>query len=255
MLVRIATIVVVAGNVSLESPAARTVAEAATDRVDLDVVTPEELFVVDRKLRDNVLACGSDLECTLRTLRLVDAQLVLLTIVDAEHESPLVGLRLIDMKRATVNADDAFEMSSTDGLLDELTSRVGRLLDAAGHRRYGRATIATVPAEATVFVEDRAVDSPEDLRLAPGSYALRVAADGHRAKQRVIVVESGEHQRLNVELEPNPWYTWPSVWIGAGAVVAVSAMVIVGVVVANGGESQCTCLVYNGDGSACAVCK
>ena len=70
----------------------------------------------------------------------------------------------------------------------------------------GRLQLATVPADATVLVDNAKVGdhSPLALEKTPGSYTLSVTKDGYVRSDQNIEIRAGQSVALNITLEPSP---------------------------------------------------
>lgn len=81
-----------------------------------------------------------------------------------------------------------------------------------------------VDRPASLFVDDRPVDSLELERLEPGPHRVRIEAPGARW-ERELTLESGQHFELDLALpeEPPPprqWWQKPWPWLAAGVAIA-----------------------------------
>ncbi len=81
-------------------------------------------------------------------------------------------------------------------------------------------------------------DRPLDVELDPGEHRLQVEAPGYSEYTWSGRLAQGDHMQLEVEMEPvtesifqNTWF-----WVGAGAVVAVAAVIITAVVLQNAAQ-------------------
>jgi eukaryotic-like serine/threonine-protein kinase len=72
--------------------------------------------------------------------------------------------------------------------------------------RPGRIELSTVPADATVLVDNAKVGdhSPVSLERPPGPYTLSVTRDGYVRSDQNIELKAGEPLPLSVTLEPSP---------------------------------------------------
>jgi hypothetical protein len=70
----------------------------------------------------------------------------------------------------------------------------------------GQLQVATVPADATVLVDNAKVGdhSPLTIEKAPGSYTLSVTKDGYVRSDQNVEIRAGQPVALNIALEPSP---------------------------------------------------
>lgn len=70
----------------------------------------------------------------------------------------------------------------------------------------GQLQVATVPADATVLVDNAKVGdhSPLTLEKAPGSYTLSVTKDGYVRSDQNVEIRAGQPVALSIALEPSP---------------------------------------------------
>jgi eukaryotic-like serine/threonine-protein kinase len=70
----------------------------------------------------------------------------------------------------------------------------------------GRLQLATVPADATVLLDNTKIGdhSPLVIEKAPGSYTLSVTKDGYVRSDQNVEIRAGQPLALNIALEPSP---------------------------------------------------
>jgi hypothetical protein len=70
----------------------------------------------------------------------------------------------------------------------------------------GRLQLATVPADATVLIDNTKVGdhSPLAIDKVPGSYTLSVTKDGYVRSDQNVEIRAGQPLALNITLEPSP---------------------------------------------------
>jgi hypothetical protein len=94
----------------------------------------------------------------------------------------------------------------TLGLIVVVAGVVGGALWYQNANKPGRLQLVTVPADATVLVDNVKVGdhSPVAIDKAPGSYSLSVTKDGYVRNDQNVEVHAGQPLALNVTLEPSP---------------------------------------------------
>ncbi|MCK6548482.1 hypothetical protein L6R52_21730, partial [Myxococcota bacterium] len=231
--VRVATVpAVVPATARAEVRVIRDAVErAARGRGALSVLSEEESFAVSTELTDQVLDCGGDTACLAAALARIGVPLGLVAVLNLELEPPLLGLVLIDGRRAHVLGEDIGPWSAErDGALtDVVRRRAAKLFDAAGFVERARLTVVTDPpgalvrvsrAEGAVVAELRA----DGLALAPGRHRIDVELAGHVPVSRELELAAGADVVERIELEregsivSSPW-----LWIAVGAAIAGGA--------------------------------
>jgi hypothetical protein len=177
----------------------------------------------DEERRALLKDCGSDPGCLCSGLRDGGADLALVLSVDLSLAPPPVLAELLEVGPRKLLAKAVWS-SDPDGpgLLSEIRSEIGRLLEQAGHPRGARIAVDVAPAEATVVVEPEGMVLPHGAEraavLAPGRYVLRAAAEGFDERTLELVVTAGEERSVTIALEPSgsvfgsPWF-----WAGFAA--------------------------------------
>jgi hypothetical protein len=82
----------------------------------------------------------------------------------------------------------------------------GTLYWYTGVNKPGKLQLATVPADATVLLDNTKIadHSPIAIEKAPGSYTLSVTKDGYVRSDQNVEIHAGQQQALNITLEPAP---------------------------------------------------
>jgi serine/threonine-protein kinase len=69
----------------------------------------------------------------------------------------------------------------------------------------GRLVVNSIPADAVVRVDGTSVGrTPRELDLAPGTYRVELAKDGHKPGREEVRLEAGRSERVDLVLEPLP---------------------------------------------------
>lgn len=247
------------------APSTQALFDATKDAIQwrrgLEAVPYNVLFLegaapVARALRE----CGAEPECIARTMQSNRIDLLLNVIASYAIDPPLVTLTLIEGVGGQPRQTAVFEPAPRRTVVEELPSRAAALLDEAGFERVGGASIAVVPAGATIALVgadlERSEAGQSTFRAAPGTYRLTVTLGGHEPVTREVVIAEGETTRVDlvmqpVEVEPTlvekPWF-----WVAVGAVVVGAATTAV--VVATRPDAA-TCLCITSPETVCPPCE
>jgi hypothetical protein len=130
------------------------------------------------------------------------ADVVLFTDVSLRDDLHVVQLRLVDVKTREVRAPEGSTRDAT---------RVGEFVQTALERVFGpipvaepalvRVDISTTPAGGETYVDGDFVGvAPVTVRLAPGTYAVRVARVGYRDEQQSLVIDPTRPNQISIPM-------------------------------------------------------
>jgi hypothetical protein len=185
------------------------------------------------RIEERLLTCGTHLDCAGGVIEDANADLALEVAVD--RSSPplvLLALTLID-RHGKERGRGVAELERGDE--DRAIQReVSRLLGGAGLVRHGRLVIES-PSGGLLLV-DGLMREERDLLLTPGSHAIAFVGAG---SAQTVQIEAGQVVHLALASPPLLVAEPPSdeglrwAWIGGGAAVVATAVVIAAVLVHN----------------------
>ncbi|MEQ8272892.1 MAG: hypothetical protein RMA76_19765 [Deltaproteobacteria bacterium] len=211
---------------------------AVQRRVDLRVITYEEMFIASQEgLVERVRNCGPNEGCIAARLRRFNARYGMIVVIDFELEPPLLSIQLLDTDASSKLGEHLGELTQPgeQAIVARLTDEAAKLLAAAGFEESGRLEVDVTPPSATVALEGGgAADTGAAgvFTLPPGAYRVLATAEGWEPGGADAVVKGGETTRVELALkEQFVWWKSPYVWGATGVVVA--SAVFTAVVVAN----------------------
>jgi hypothetical protein len=220
------------GSASLSS-IFNDVASVTERRLGLRIISYEEMFAAaEEGLRDKVRECGSSTSCISSRLRVVNARLALVVLVDFKSKTPLISLQLLDTDSSTLVQDYVGELKTPATLSQEIRSRASELLEKAGYRLAAQVTVDVDPPSARVtFGQGIEPDQGTHNRftVAPGHYEVSASQDGWSTSSSAVTVDSGGEAHLKLALvKESSIIQSPWLWIGVGlAVVGGTAAVLI----------------------------
>lgn len=203
-------------------------AEQVAARPQLELARSEENFSLG--MDDPLRVCGSDADCLAKAVRGLRAQIGLIVIVDASSGRPRLSLRSFESDTGAEIASAAGELESVERLRAQLGPRLGALFDEMGYPVAAALEVRTAPADAKLSLYPPHAKVRADQRhflLAPGSYALVAELEDHEPKRLELVLEPGQTQLVELELERtqtllgSAWF-----WIAIGGAIAVAATTV-----------------------------
>jgi hypothetical protein len=229
------------------------VAAAAVMRIGVRVISYEEMFAASEEgLGDRVRDCGSDTACVASRLRLFNARLGLVLVLDFSSKPALIRLQLLDTGDSRLVQASVGEVSGgKEEISANIRKRAGELLDAAKYTRAGRVLVDVSPPNARVSLGGLEPDpgTPNRFTVAPGSYTAIAALDGWSSAQGQVTVESGQEAKISLELnEETSILESPWLWAVIGAVAIGTG---IGIAVATDKDPKVLCLVQNGVNPDC----
>jgi hypothetical protein len=201
------------------------VTRATQSRLGLRVISAEEMFVASQEgLVARVRDCGSDPACIAAKLRMFDARMGLVVVLNFQLAPPVYSLQLLDTDAGRKVADRVGEVGPGDDVLEVIAHHADALLDAEGFVKSGRILVEVDPPRAQLRLTpglDPDPGTPNVFTVAPGRYAVDASLEGFAPAQTEVEVRSGETTtaRLRLDEQVSLWRTpWPWVAIGAAVV-------------------------------------
>jgi hypothetical protein len=229
------------------------VTRATQSRLGLRVISAEEMFVASQEgLVARVRDCGSDPACIAAKLRMFDARMGLVVVLNFQLAPPVYSLQLLDTDAGRKVADRVGEVGPGDDVLEVIAHHADALLDAEGFVKSGRILVEVDPPRAQLRLTpglDPDPGTPNVFTVAPGRYAVDASLEGFAPAQTEVEVRSGETTtaRLRLDEQVSLWRTpWPWVAIGAAVVGATVTAVMV-----SQRPDPCLCTTLGGVGCAC----
>ena len=219
------------------------VAQATRDRLGLRLISAEEMFVAQRGgLTARVQDCGPDVGCIAGKLRMFDARLGLVVVLNFAVEPAVYSLQLVDTDAGRAVGERLGELRGGEPPAERLTEETARLLDAAGIVKSGRVVVDVDPARATVRIEGGAppdTGTPNVFTLAPGRYTVAAELEDHDPARAEVDVRPGAVETVRLELDAHhTWLRSPWLWAAVGA-VAVAATTVAIVAAQPGDPTVC----------------
>lgn len=229
------------------------VIRATRTRLGLWVISAEEMFVASNEgLVARVRDCGSDAACIAAKLRMFDARLGLVVVLNYQLDPPVYSLQLLDTDAGRKVADRVGEVPRGEAPLDVVTREADALLGAEGFVKSGRIVVDVDPPRAQLRLTpgpEPDPGTPNVFTVAPGRYTVEGSLEGFSTEHTEVDVTSGETKTAKLELDEQRslWRTpWPWVAIGAAVVGGTVAAVVV-----SQRPDPCFCTTLNGQGCIC----
>ena len=229
------------------------VTRATQSRLGLRVISAEEMFVASQEgLVARVRDCGSDPSCIAAKLRMFDARMGLVVVLNFQLEPPVYSLQLLDTDEGSKVADRVGEAEDLTALLDLIFREADGLLDTAGFVKSGRLVVDVTPPRAQLRLtpgRDPDPGTANVFTVAPGRYMVDASLEGFSSAKTEVDVRSGETRTASLSLDEQVsfWRTpWPWVAIGVAVAGATAAAVAV-----SQRPDPCFCTTLNGQGCIC----
>lgn len=204
------------------------VARASRPRLGLRLISAEEMFVAQRGgLTARVQDCGPDVGCIAGKLRMFDARLGLVVVLNFAATPAIFSLQLVDTNTGRAVEERLGEVRAGEDPSARVTAEAERLLDAAGVVKSGRVVVEVEPSRAQVRVVDGPTPdtgTPNVFTLAPGRYTVAAELEDHDPTRAEVDVRPGETTTARLSLDAHAtWWKSPWLWAAVGVVVAGGA--------------------------------
>ena len=219
-------------------------ATALEGRVGLLRIPYEEMFVArEEGLVNRVRDCGADAGCIASRMRMFNARLGLVTVVNLDLDPPLLAVMLFDTDRGDKIDEKVEELQvrKEPEIVARATEVAAMLLEAAGHRRAGKLMVHVTPPNAVVQIKggpeaDRG--APNIFTLPAGTYEIQASLAGWRPQTAQATITDGERKSLDLQLQEDVAF-YQTAWSWVPTTLVVAASVVTGIVLATRGEDRC----------------
>lgn len=229
-------------------------ATTARQYMGLDVASYDLMFLDgDAGTGPRIVACGADLGCVQRVLRVRAFDLALLLTENHELTPTLLTAELFDARQGAVVASWSGEGPITP---DTWPVAVQTLLARGGFEPGGVVRLNVRPSEATVIPPERARRfGPSEWQVPVGPATFRAEAPRFVPGAVDLEIQRGAEHQATLELTPRPRSAWTSPWLWTAIGVVVIGGTATAIAVASGGEPSSRCLCVTTPGSPpCPPC-
>jgi hypothetical protein len=183
-------------------------------------VAPLDVFAESQA---DLRSCAGDGRCFAARIRDSGVELDLLLTLSAGRikSTTLLGFRLIDLGTKTDLGATGAELGGSLG--DVMRAELARIVPPGLWGQVGSLLVEVEPAGAEVQLGPRSCVAPCRIeRLKPDRYEIAAKHPGFLLGRATAVVTAHQRASVRVDLEPEPeaWYTSPWIWAAAGGLVA-----------------------------------